>query len=251
MAATLRQSTENVMWRASSSMLSSNYDGASTTVKQLGPTLVIGSGKRLPHPVVFRILARRRLKAAAAKRRHIDKQQAARRQEQQAAALEAELTWQRETPLVFENVARLYPDMRDEVLGNRIFRLIELTDACHPGKVTGMILEGFSTRELFDLLHIEAEVKVASSILALVAEAHEVLRMSEENHRHFESKEKGGVASAAVENAAAAPTELVSTERDECVVERDEWQVGRDEWQVERDEWQVVEPKRRRSPSTP
>lgn len=171
------------------------------------------------------------------------------------AALQAELAWQRGTPLVFENLDRLYPDMRDEVLGNRILRLIELTDACHPCKVTGMILEGCSTRELFDMLH-EDEEAGARAILALVCEAHEVLQMSAEWREYVEPKgedeasvcdeagsESWDLASRGSdfdERASAAPTELSPRERS-----------ASDQSTSGMDEWQLVKTKRRRSPSSP
>jgi len=139
------------------------------------------------HPVVCLLLAQRWKKATAQARRarsldgKVNENEKPTDQElqprkDQEARIAAELAWQRETPLCLENVERLYPDMRNVVLGNRIFRLVSLTDALECGKVTGMVLEGFSTRELFDVLHIEEETVVAAAICDLADQAHEVLR---------------------------------------------------------------------------
>jgi len=157
--------------RVQATVIPSASANDSTVISSASP----GKLKRLPHPVVFRILARRRLASAAKyrqgsrpgsilprRRRKAKPLDECHGEERQLAALQAELAWQRGTPLVFENLDRLYPDMRDEVLGNRILRLIELTDACHPCKVTGMILEGCSTRELFDMLRASRGVDPAS-----------------------------------------------------------------------------------------
>jgi len=210
--------------------------------------------KRLPHPVVLKMLKHhRRLKGPKVAKRCLisvasvlpyrprSNSETERRQLQQAK-LQAELALQRSTPLCFENVDRLFPDMRDVVLGNRVFRLIELTDAIHPGKVTGMILQGCSTREIFDLLHGDKESEAAEAILALVDEAHTVLKCAAEHTGDDALSIKAGeesveeacsesdaTASAAEETPPTTPTERVTAERDE--------------WQV------VANPKRRRSPS--
>lgn len=227
----------------------------------------LSPGKRLPHPVVFKILARRRLKvkadalkagahpvasmllarrymkAAAANRKNGGEEEVARRQ-QQHAALQAELAWQRGTPLCFENVDRLYPDMRDVVLGNRIFRLIELTDAVHPGKVTGMILEGCDTREIYEMLHTQEAPAAAEAILSYVDEAHEVLRTWEEAQGRSGMQAQGGPT---IDGGDATSEETVG-EEERAAASAVEVTTGEGE---PRDEWQVVQPKRRRSPSTP
>jgi len=261
MAATLLET--NVRSRSATpihSATSASEDA--TSAKAPAP---LSPGKRLPHPVVFKILARRRVKAAAsrrplqavhpvasmllarrwmktaAKNRKRGDDEMARRQVQQVA-LGQELAWQRGSPLCFENVARLYPDMRDVVLGNRIFRLIELTDAVHPGKVTGMILEGLSTREIYDLLHTEEPAAAAHSILTLVDEAHEVLRTWEEAQGQGEKASKG---------LATADGEAAGASADPSGEDGQGWQLSEERSEGEqRDEWQVVQTKRRRSPST-
>lgn len=230
--------------------------GASQFEQAHRATAQLPGGKRLPHPVVLKMLKHhRRLKGPKVAKRCLisvasilpyrprSNSETDRRQLQQAK-LQAELALQRGTPLCLENVDRLFPDMRDVVLGNRVFRLIELTDAIHPGKVTGMILQGCSTHEIFDLLHNDKESEAAEAILALVDEAHEVLKCAAERAGDDAASIKAGeesseeacseeslsdtTASAAEETPPPTPTERVAAERDE--------------WQV------VANPKRRRSP---
>jgi len=179
------------------------------------------------HPVVCLLLAQRWKKATAQARRarSLDGKitenakptdQEMQPRKDQEARIAAELAWQRETPLCLENVERLYPDMRDVVLGNRIFRLVSLTDARDCGKVTGMVLEGFSTKELFDVLHMEEETVVAAAICDLTDQAHEVLQRAAQEEAKMQQ----------VRTHAARDTPAMTG--------------------VGEEQWKVVKPKRRR-----
>jgi len=225
----------------------SGHDDGATGVTHAKP-----GGKRLPHPVVLKMRSFRRLKGPkVAKRRLISAasilpyrprsgSETDRRQSQHAK-VQAELALQGATPLCFENVDRLFPDMRDVVLGNRVFRLIELTDAIHPGKVTGMILEGCTTREIYDLLHGAKESEAADAILALVDDANEVLRCAREHPGYDGTRTAAGEESSkeASSDATASAAEEETpppTPTERTTPEPDEWHV-------------VANPKRRRSPS--
>lgn len=135
-----------------------------------------------PHPVLCKILAHRWVKLMAAKHAEqpprplrILEQLTEEERESLHAAVVEQLEWQRETPLCLDNLERLYVETRDMILGDRIYRLVALVETNNPGKVTGMLLEGFSTEEIYNTLFNDDAATAASLFLELVDEAHVVL----------------------------------------------------------------------------
>jgi hypothetical protein len=139
-----------------------------------------------PHPVLCKILAHRWVKVVAAKRMaasgaevaesrsFLDTMTLEEREETHKALVE-QLQWQRETPLCLDNLERLYTETRDMILGDRIYRLVSLVDPQSPGKITGMLLEGFSTEQIYNTLFNDDVDTTASLFMELIAEAHTVL----------------------------------------------------------------------------
>lgn len=134
-----------------------------------------------PHPVLCKILAHRWVKLMAAK--HVTTPRPLRILEQltegeRQSLLQAvvdQLEWQRGTPICLDNLERLYVETRNMILGDRIYRLVSLIDVENPGKVTGMLLEGFSTEQIYNTLFSADATLAASLFLELVQEAHDVL----------------------------------------------------------------------------
>lgn len=140
-----------------------------------------------PHPVLCKILAHRWVKVMKAKRAAANDESAPaephsildamtpEERETTHKALVEQLQWQRETPLCLDNVQRLYLETRDMILGDRIYRLVSLVETEQPGKVTGMLLQGFSTEEIYNTLFNDEADSAASLFMELIAEAHQVL----------------------------------------------------------------------------
>lgn len=176
------------------------------------------------HPVVCKIIAHRWVKSIR-KRTEARLLQPPRfqrfspeRQEELQGALVEQLVWQRDTPLCLDNVERLYAETRDMILGDRIYRLVVLIESKESaGKVTGMLLEGFSTEEIFNMLFVEDATIAASLLLELIAEAHDVLRDYAEEQLELATPANG--------QAEDAVTGLLGSASGDTIASADDWTV--------------------------
>ena len=82
-------------------------------------------------------------------------------------------------PFSYEQVAWFDAANREAMLGDRIHALVSLLPVPNPGKVTGMILQGLTPMELFDMLMPTDTAHGAATLVGLVKEAGDVLAAQE------------------------------------------------------------------------